>query len=93
MVIRAGRDDDALRAQGRIAALDLQARPVLAIGKCERERLRGSGKFRAETVGLKLRAVGQVAAADAGGKAEEVLDQAKTTRPGRPARSFPAPRF
>src|SRR5260370_23547779 len=48
---------------------------VLAVGKCERERLRGRRKLRAKTIGLKLRAVSQLAAADAGGKAEKVLDQ------------------
>src|SRR6202011_1940534 len=32
-------------------------------------------KLCAETIGLKLRAVSQLAAADAGGKAEKVLDQ------------------
>jgi len=64
MVIRARRDDDALRQQGGVAALDLQARAVLAVGKCKRERLRGRRKLGAETIGLKLRAVSQLAAAD-----------------------------
>src|SRR4029077_2138570 len=75
MVISARRDDDALRQQGGVAALDLQARAVLAVGKCKRERLRGRRKLGAETIGLKLRAVSQLAAADAGRKAEKVLDQ------------------
>ena len=48
---------------------------MLAVGEGERERLRGRGKLRAETIGLKLRAVSQLAAADAGGKTEKVLDQ------------------
>src|SRR5271166_2240901 len=75
MVVRTCRDDDALRQQGSAAALDLQARAVLAIGKCQRERLRGRGKPRAETIGLKLRTVSQLAAANASRKAEKVLDQ------------------
>src|ERR1700724_3827471 len=33
-VIRARRDDDALRQQSGVAALDLQDRAVLAVGKC-----------------------------------------------------------
>src|SRR4029077_3815196 len=61
--------------QSGVAALDLQARAVLAVGKCKRERLRGRRKLGAETIGLKLRAVSQLAAADSGGKAEKVLDQ------------------
>jgi hypothetical protein len=50
MVIRARRDDDALRAQDRVAAIGLQARAVFAIGEGERERPRRRGKFSAETV-------------------------------------------
>jgi hypothetical protein len=57
---------------------------VLAVGEGQRERLRGRGKLRAEAVGLKLRAVSQIAAADAGGKAEEILDQRRG--PGLAAR-------
>ncbi len=40
MIIRAGRDDDALRAKGRVAALRLHASPVLAVGEPEDKRLR-----------------------------------------------------
>src|SRR5208337_2098790 len=75
MVVRTRRDDNALRQQGSVAALDLQARAVLTVGECERERLRRRGKLRAETICLKLRTVSQLAAANASGKAEKVLDQ------------------
>src|SRR5436853_220505 len=85
MIIRARCDDDAPGAKDRVAAFGLQARAVLAlVAECERERLRGCGKFRAEAISLKLRVVSQLAAADAGGKAEEVLDQRR--RPGLSAR-------
>src|SRR5260370_29682933 len=72
MVIRARRNDDALRQQGGVATLDLQARAVLAVGKCERERLRGRRKLGAETIGLKLRAVSQPAAAHSRGKPAQI---------------------
>src|SRR5207302_5747531 len=74
-VIRASGDDDAFGAQGGIAPFRLQVRAVLALGKLERKRLRWHGKLRAETIGLKLRTVSQLAAADAGRKPEKVLDQ------------------
>ncbi len=79
MVIRARRDDDALGTKDRVAPLGLQDRAVLALDECEPERLRGHGKLRAETIGLKLRAVCQFAAADAGGEAEKVLDQRRSS--------------
>src|ERR1700752_2333221 len=75
MVIRSRCNDDALRQQGGVAALDLQARRVTGGGKFKRERLRGRRNLGAETIGLNLRAVRQLAAADSGGKAEKVLDQ------------------
>src|SRR6202023_3569492 len=68
-------NDDALRQQGGVATLHLQARAVLAVGRCEGERLCGSRKPRAKTISLNLRGVSQLAAADAGGKAEKILDQ------------------
>src|SRR5438034_1948450 len=63
------------------------------LGECEYERLRWRGKFRAETIGLKLRAVSQIAAADAGGKAEKVLDQRRSEerRVGKECRNRRAP--
>ena len=50
---------------------------MLAAVERERERLRRRRKLRAETIGLKLRVVGQIAAADAGGKPEKVFDQGR----------------
>src|SRR5688572_27090958 len=75
MVIRARGDDDAPGAQDRVAAIGVQGCAVFTLGEAEGERPRRRGKFCAETIGLKLRTVSQVAAADAGGKAEEVLDE------------------
>ena len=51
--------------------------------KREGEGLRRRGKFGPETVGLELREIGQIAAADSGGKAEEIFDQRR--RAGLPA--------
>ena len=48
---------------------------MVALREAERQRLGWSREIRAETISLKLGAVGQVAAADAGGKAEEIFDQ------------------
>jgi hypothetical protein len=75
MVIRARRNNDALRQEGGVAALDLQAGRALTVGQCQRERLRGRRKLRAKTIGLKLRIVSQLATTDAGRKAEKALDQ------------------
>src|SRR5260370_26112661 len=73
--MRPGGKDDALGEREGVAALDWQARAVLAVGQCERERPRGRRKLRTETIALKLRVVSELAATNASGKAEKVLDQ------------------
>ena len=58
------------------AALNLQAGKVFfVLMQGDGKGLRRRGKFGSESVGLELRAIGEIAAADAGGKAEEVFDQ------------------
>jgi len=57
------------RALELLAALGVQP-PVI----CAR---RDEDAFRAKSVGLKLRAIGQVAAADSGWEAEKVFDQGR----------------
>ena len=75
MILGAGRDDNAFGAERSVATFDLEVGRVIALAESERERLGRRGKLRAETISLKLRAVRQVAAADAGREAEKVFDE------------------
>jgi len=62
------------------ATLDLKARAIfLAVVIIERKCLRWRGKFCAEPVGLKLRAISQIAPTDSSWKAEKVFDQRRGT--------------
>ena len=54
-IVGAGRDEDGFCSQNGVAAFELNARAVFAFRiVIERESLRGSGKFRAESIRLKL---------------------------------------
>ena len=76
-VIRARGDQDTFRSQDGGATFDLETGAVFvgAVAVMKRECLRRRGKFRTESICLKLSQPGQITAANPGWETKKVLDQ------------------
>src|SRR3984893_80503 len=75
-IIRTSRDEESFCAKHGRATLRLEAHTIFAIGVVlQRESLGRGGKFRAESVGLKLSEPGQFATTNAGRESKEIFNQ------------------